>query len=119
MEGYGLLIGHLLGDFIFQNDWMAGNKTNPRPGPFPDLRFAENETAEQSYRRYDEAVLVWYKAKKAFAVGHLACTVHCLLYTLTVWLFSCWWMSWWGLLVCFAAHWPTGPSTVSVLLVGG
>lgn len=27
MEGLGLLIGHLLGDYVFQNDWQAQNKT--------------------------------------------------------------------------------------------
>lgn len=27
MEGFSLLIGHMLGDYIFQNDWMAKNKT--------------------------------------------------------------------------------------------
>ncbi len=25
-SGMGILVGHLLGDFIFQNDWMARNK---------------------------------------------------------------------------------------------
>jgi hypothetical protein len=35
MEGFGLLIGHLLGDFIFQNDWLATNKSNKHPGEKP------------------------------------------------------------------------------------
>lgn len=26
MNGLGLLVGHLIGDFIFQNDWLARNK---------------------------------------------------------------------------------------------
>jgi hypothetical protein len=29
VNGFGLLIGHLVGDYIFQNDWMAANKVNP------------------------------------------------------------------------------------------
>ena len=70
MQGFGLLIGHLLGDYIAQNDWQAANKGAPG------------------------------------AQGHLACTVHCLLYTLAVWACSFRWMPWWGLAVCFMAHWP-------------
>lgn len=27
MNGFGLLVGHLLGDYVFQNDWQAANKT--------------------------------------------------------------------------------------------
>ena len=28
MEGFYLLLGHLIGDYIVQNDWMAANKTS-------------------------------------------------------------------------------------------
>jgi hypothetical protein len=35
VEGFYLLCGHLLGDFILQNDWMARNKANKHPGPEP------------------------------------------------------------------------------------
>ncbi len=27
MTGFGLLLGHLVGDYILQNDWQAANKT--------------------------------------------------------------------------------------------
>ena len=27
MQGFSLLVGHMLGDFILQNDWMAAKKT--------------------------------------------------------------------------------------------
>jgi len=70
MESFGLLTGHLIGDYIVQNDWMAANKGMPQK------------------------------------VGHLACTVHCLCYTLAVWACSFWWVPWWGLAICFAVHWP-------------
>lgn len=66
MEGFGLLIGHLIGDYIIQNDYLALNKTK----------------------------------------NSLICLLHCLLYTLAVWLCACWWMPWWGLVVCFATHFP-------------
>lgn len=82
MNGFGLLCGHLIGDYILQNDWMAANK------------------------------VVWGdKSQDAWAwkvdnMGHLACTVHCLCYTFAVALFSFWWMPWWGYLVTFLTHWP-------------
>jgi hypothetical protein len=82
MEGFYLLVGHMLGDYIVQNDWQAKWKTNPPPDGEcgPRERAARQNTAD------------------------LACTVHCLLYTLAVWLFSFSWMPWWGLAVCFVAH---------------
>ncbi|PWK14284.1 DUF3307 domain-containing protein [Tumebacillus permanentifrigoris] len=49
------LIGHLVGDYLLQNDWMALNK------------------------------------KKRFWSGELACNVHCLLWTLSVLVFTGWW----------------------------
>lgn len=64
MEGFGLLCGHLVGDYVFQNDYQAKRKTSSTP----------------------------------------VCLLHCVLYTLAVWLFSLWWMPAWGLAVVFAAH---------------
>lgn len=49
------LVGHLVGDYILQTDWMANHKK------------------ERSWR------------------GELACNVHCLLWTLSVLLFTGWW----------------------------
>ena len=77
MEWFGLLIGHLLGDYFpFQNDWMAKNKTSP---------FFDG----------------WRKG----LVGDTACTLHCLLYTFSIFLFTFWWMPWQGYLICFIVHW--------------
>ena len=28
MQGFALILGHLIGDYIVQNDWMAANKTS-------------------------------------------------------------------------------------------
>ena len=88
MESLGLLVGHLVGDYILQNDWMASNKTNP---------LCRNVAYDHSSKT---------TPFRAEMMGHLACTVHCLLYTLAVWACSFWWMPWWGLLVCFVTHWP-------------
>lgn len=86
MESLGLIVGHMVGDYIVQNDWMAANKGNPWPGS------------------------VWWASDdpigKKWWTGNIACFVHCLCYTLSVWACSFWWMPWWGLLACFAIHFP-------------
>lgn len=111
LEGFGLLCGHLLGDYLLQNDWMAANKTNPLAGFAPkgfwvykgslNYRVTEEWLHEKvdSFKDYDAKV---HKE----SIGHVACTIHCLIYTLSVYLCSYHWMPWWGLLVCFLAHWP-------------
>lgn len=104
MIGFALLCGHLLGDYILQSDWMAKNKSNPRPGREPRI---PNETDLPS--EADELIRArwhWHDEQEDWWVGHLACTVHCFYYTLCVWLCACWWLPWWGVVVCFLAHWP-------------
>ena len=49
------LIGHLVGDYLLQTDWQAGNKKSPG------------------------------------LIGWLACLSHCLVWTLSVLLFTGWW----------------------------
>jgi len=97
MDGFGLLLGHLVGDYILQNDYLAKNKVNPYPvGPEPQL--GQDDFARRAEKWwYDEALC---------ELGHIACSIHCLLYTLAVWACSWTWMPWWGLLACFAIHWP-------------
>jgi hypothetical protein len=150
MSWFALLLGHLVGDYLWQNDWMARNKTNPHPGPEPcpgrvrsssglttqprdypglwtvnadpanregfALAMAERNRRVDDWDRQERervaAALVpaeqraWWAAEKAYRLGHLACLVHCVLYTLAVWLFSFWWLPWWGLLTVFALHYP-------------
>lgn len=115
-EGFGLIVAHMCGDYLAQNDWMARNKTNPHPGPRP--RWSEGAPDPMNREAYHEFLLVrskaahdedwggWDDRRAKWRTGHLACTVHCLLYTLSVWAFSFWWMPWWGLAVCFLTHWP-------------
>ena len=99
MQGFGLLLGHLVGDYIVQNDWMAKWKTAEDGTATPE----EHERITNAYGDHRKAILQdsWAQSRPTYA-----CTVHCLLYTLSVWAFSFWWMPWWGLLVCFAVHWP-------------
>lgn len=104
MEGFYLLCAHLVGDYLLQDDWLAGNKTNPWPGKrpgtdkLPDGSPVVPTDLAERLRLWDYGVKRWW-------VGNLACTVHCLLYTAAVAAFSFWWMPWWGYVVCFVAHW--------------
>lgn len=97
MEGLGLLIGHLVGDYLLQNDWMARHKASPPPGATP---------YEANGHGYAAHLRAWHERFWASHRGNLACTLHCLLYTLAVWLGSYRWMPLWGLVACYAAHWP-------------
>jgi hypothetical protein len=109
MVGFSLLLGHLVGDYICQNDWMAANKVNPWPGREPHPNKIWLSAGGVKLRGEDEVTLIeqraWWAKRRKWRVGHLACTVHCLLYTLSVWFFTWTWMPWWGLLACFTAHW--------------
>ncbi len=93
MESLGLVVGHLIGDYIVQNDWMAANKGIPHPGEKP----LENEPMSSA---------LWAMDCERWHIGHFACFTHCLCYTLAVWACSFWWMPWWGLAVCFVVHFP-------------
>lgn len=64
MIPFGLLVGHLVGDYLVQNDWMAQNKTK----------------------------------------RHLPCLVHCVLYTLSVWVCTLFVFPVWALAVTFGTH---------------
>lgn len=108
MEGFMLLLGHLIGDYVVQNDWQAANKTNAMPdGSRPCTHWNDGIGAggvtPGTPEDRDAWDAVWWK----WMTGHLACTVHCLLYTLAVWACSFWWMPWWGTVACFIVHWPT------------
>lgn len=107
MESLGLVVGHLLGDYVLQNDWQARNKTNPHPGRRPGTVV---KTAGGVVRDSDDGLAtklaMWDSGYRDWLKGHAACTVHCLLYTLSVFACSFWWMPWWGLVACFVVHWP-------------
>lgn len=106
MESLGLLVGHLLGDYILQDDWQAKWKTGgPTPTPEeidnwirPFNIFQDDSKAKQI------AVKIFHNAR--WWKANTACTIHCTLYTLAVWACSFWWMPWWGLAACFLAHYP-------------
>jgi hypothetical protein len=97
MEWFGLFIGHLMGDYWpFQNDWMAKNKSNP----YPEKLHKGVPSLDYIYaQKHKDGTRNWW-------IGHLACTLHCLLYTFSIFLFSFWWFPWWGYLICFLVHWP-------------
>jgi hypothetical protein len=107
-DAFLLLVAHLTSDFLVQDDWQAGNKTNPHPGKEPHPQNVWMSAAELGPLSDPdlEEQKAWWAAQDKWHVGHLACTVHCVLYTLCIWLFSFWWMPWWGLAVVFLLHWP-------------
>ena len=108
--GFSILIAHLFGDYLLQNDWMASNKGNPYPSGERPCTYVETFDGDGIPTLYVTAGTVeersaWDAVNRKWWVGNLACTVHCLLYTLAFYLF-CWqWVTWQGLLVCFATHW--------------
>lgn len=122
----GIVLGHMLGDYIFQNDWMAKNKTNELAGPAKTRTWPgpwsvdadpgtaayalkmtlRNDAFDRWYEQEERRVATLPKRKKAMRLGHYACTLHCLCYTLAVWAMTLEWMPWWGLLACFLVHWP-------------
>jgi hypothetical protein len=107
MIGLELLLGHLVGDYIVQNDWMAANKVNTWHGEPPDWkRLPDGSVIFGNCQETFQELNAWKYARRQWYLGHLACTVHCLLYTLAVAAFTFWWMPWWGYLACFLIHWP-------------
>jgi hypothetical protein len=100
MEGFGLLIGHLLGDYILQNDFVATWKSGGLPLPETEVSWA---VGEYRLSREDARKVMENQCSRR---ADITCTVHCFFYTLAVWACSYWWMPWWGLSVCFLIHWP-------------
>ena len=99
--GFGLILAHLVGDYLAQGDWQAKWKVAKSGTTTPEEDawvLAANGDARMGRIGRMETIARW----RPF----FACTVHCFLYTTAVWLFSCWWMPWWGLVACFVAHWP-------------
>lgn len=107
MDGFMLLVGHMVGDYVVQNDWQAANKTNPVPsGPRPATNWHDGIGGGGRTPGTEDEAAAWDDVLRKWWVGHAACTAHCLLYTLAVWACSFWWMPWWGLVACFVIHWP-------------
>lgn len=100
------LIGHLVGDYILQNDWQALNKKNSRPGPKPCWTVDANPHDLPGFRAALEArnkAMDEYPAKRrAFWMGRLACLVHCLIWATCVCLFAGW--GWAAFAFLFATH---------------
>lgn len=108
MNGFFLLLAHMLGDFVLQSDWMAKHKINKHPGKRPGVAIAKdgspildtNDDLAARLYAYESDLHDWWWR------GNVACTVHCLLYTLATAICSWWWMPWWGYAIVFGVHWP-------------
>lgn len=102
-----MLLGHLVGDFIAQDDWQAANKANPSPvGDRPNTDWNDGIGGGGRTPGTAEDAARWDAARRKWWVGHLACTVHCVLYALCCWVFCFAWMPWWGAVVVGLVHWP-------------
>lgn len=101
-----MICGHLVGDYIFQNDWMAKNKAThgpsaPRPGEL--VIYSSGYGGHQQPGTLEEAE-EWDNQYYKGIEGFLACFTHCLLYTLAIYLFCFTWISPLGLGICFITH---------------
>lgn len=100
---FGLLLGHLVGDYVLQNDWLAKHKTTPHPGPRPKtFDKAKPEELEPLLGEWNE----YDKKFSAYWLGHLACMCHCFCYTIAVQVCSLFWLPTWALVACCVLHFP-------------
>ena len=115
MVDFTLVVAHLVGDYIVQNDWQAENKRNPKPGPDPLFsRLPDGSLVKSQDDGRIEAHYNWLQQGKKWWLGHLTCTVHCVLYALAnlallsaVAAAGCGpWYPWWFFLGIGLVHWP-------------
>lgn len=102
MIGFALLLGHLVGDYVVQNDWMAKYKTARLPRE--DQKPVKNVDDPDYWKALED----WDRAAWAADVAPLACTVHCFCYTLAVFLvlMPLTMLPFWFYLAVFLVHWP-------------
>jgi hypothetical protein len=113
MLGFGLLLAHLIGDYIAQNDWMAARKARPWPGLMNPWDVAgvnpSDPSADEAERvRIAAEYLKWREQWDGWWVGTFACLVHCVLYAAAFWvvLAPFYALPWWFYAGVFALHVP-------------
>jgi hypothetical protein len=113
MLGLGLVLAHLVGDYIFQNDWMAARKARPWPGLTDPWAAAgvnpSDPSADETFRiELAAAYKKWLVDWEGWWVGTFACLVHCLLYAAAFWvvLAPFYSLPWWFYAGVFALHVP-------------
>lgn len=105
MESFAMLLGHLVGDFIAQDDWQASNKANPWPGPRPGRVRLPDGSPVVPIDLADQ-LAAWDFRTRRWWVGNLACTIHCVLYAVCCYVFCITWMPWWAAVIVGLVHWP-------------
>lgn len=90
MISFALLLGHLVGDYIVQNDLLASGK---------------------AYRACDKQMLQVVTRPVSLSLSHYShviCAIHCVLYTLAVLAVTCpvHTFPWWFYVVIGVVHWP-------------
>ena len=108
MHSFALLLGHLLGDYIFQRDWEAGLKSVHHPtGPRPEVSLPSASLwVPVGLTEEEKAQKAWDQQAEDARIAPKACLLHCLLYTLAVFCTCCWFLPWWAYLVVFVTHYP-------------
>lgn len=103
------LIGHLIGDYLLQTDWMALNKKGKLLPPRKQKVTCDTSGDPEIF------ISGTYTTMPGWLRGTAACLTHCLLYTLSIMvcttvahitfdspLFPHW--PWWALLIVFVTH---------------
>ena len=98
MTGFYLLCAHLVGDYLFQNDWQA--KWKAADGTTTEDEERALLSLHGDLRLHESLRLNAWAAYRPW----VACGLHCLLYTLAIALFTFWWMPLWGYVACYAIH---------------
>lgn len=107
MHGLALLLGHLVGDYLFQRDWEAKLKTVQHPDtPRPADHECSGDWIPVGITPEMQAQRDWDNQALEARMAPGACSLHCLQYTLAVFLFCFWFLPWWAYPVVFLTHWP-------------
>lgn len=95
MLGFALLLGHLLGDYVFQNDLIAKDKAHRYP-------------ASTGTDSCELARALWREKKVLWQWSHAICTLHCVIYASVIYLVTCplHTFPYWFYLAVGIIHWP-------------
>lgn len=114
MEGFALILAHLIGDYILQDDAQAQHKMLQHPGPFvppepesdDSYPSASGGPSGRYEWRYGKAESEWAEKVKKYQWAGYYCTLHCSLYTMAFFACCFWFLPWWAYPVIFLTHWP-------------
>jgi len=98
IDAMGLLVGHLVGDYILQNDWMVSWK-NKKSGTM-------TEEEQDAYDSANDATARAALRRWPLIRPDVACILHCVIYTLSIYFLTFMTLPLGALLLIGAAHYP-------------